>query len=158
MNVEKLDTQSWELVTETFATLFEKTTAYGLFDDRQELVDKLHRLRSSSTNEGGGELNDQDGPSGASVVVEISEERHRNFQQVITKSILQLLLIQTVNELLSKDAVYFAYPAKHLMELMGCLGRSFHFAKHFNEDNDLRVALCRFGKLYEAEECKKNSV
>lgn len=146
MNVEKLDNESWQLVTETFVTLFEKTTAHGLFDDRQELVDKLHRLRSSSTGEGG-EPHDQEGPSGASVVVEISEERHRNFQQVITKSILQLMLIQTVNELLGKDGVYFAYPAKHLMELMGCLGRSFHFAKSFNEDNDLRVALCRFGEL-----------
>jgi hypothetical protein len=36
------------------------------------------------------------------------------------------------------------------MELMSSLGKSFHFAKKFNMDNDLRMALFKFGKmLYE---------
>jgi brefeldin A-inhibited guanine nucleotide-exchange protein len=78
----------------------------------------------------------------------VSEERQRNFQQVIIKCVLQLMLIQTVNDLLAKDVVYCAYPAPHLMTLMDCLGRSFHFAKKFNVDNDLRMALFRFGKCF----------
>lgn len=80
-----------------------------------------------------------------SLDVDISEERQRNFQQVIIKCVLQLMLIQTVNDLLVKDVVYCAYPASHLMTLMGCLGKSFHFAKKFNVDSDLRMALFRFG-------------
>lgn len=85
-----------------------------------------------------------------SLSLDISEERQRNFQQVIIKCVLQLMLIQTVNDLLAKDNVYCAYPAPHLMTLMDCLGRSFHFAKKFNIDNDLRMALFRFGKLLES--------
>ncbi|RCI05462.1 guanine nucleotide exchange protein for ADP-robosylation factor [Rhizopus stolonifer] len=128
-NVEKFDPSCWNLVTETFTSLFEKTTANGLFDDTADLVERVK------------DLSDQQSPAD----IEISEERQRNFQQVIIKCVLQLMLIQTVNDLLAKDPVYFAYPASHLMVLMGCLGRSFHFAKKFNVDNDLRMALFRFG-------------
>jgi brefeldin A-inhibited guanine nucleotide-exchange protein len=56
------------------------------------------------------------------------------------------MLIQTVNDLLSKDNVYCAYPSLHLMKLMGCLEHSFHFAKKFNLDTELRMALWQFGK------------
>ena len=48
----------------------------------------------------------------------ISPARQREFQQVIIKCVLQLMLIQTVNDMLAKDNVYCAYPATHLMELM----------------------------------------
>lgn len=82
-----------------------------------------------------------------SLSAEVSDERQTKFQQVIVKCVLQLMLIQTVNDLLAKDVVYCAYPALHLMELMGCLGKSFHFAKKFNMNNDLRMALFRFGKV-----------
>lgn len=43
-NVEKFDESCWTLVTESFKELFEKTTAYGLFDDTTDLVDKVKRL------------------------------------------------------------------------------------------------------------------
>ncbi|KAI8971778.1 hypothetical protein BDF20DRAFT_948087 [Mycotypha africana] len=135
-NVEKFDITCWDLVTDTFNDLFKKTTANGLFDDTADLVEKVRALQ---LNEPGSQ------PENASLNIEISEERQRNFQQVIIKCVLQLMLIQTVNDLLSKDAVYCAYPATHLMTLMGCLGHSFNFAKRFNVDNDLRMALFRFG-------------
>jgi brefeldin A-inhibited guanine nucleotide-exchange protein len=124
-------------VTETFTSLFENTTANGLFDDTEDLVEKVKSLPDSSSNQ----------QEDYSLDIEVSEERQRNFQQVIIKCVLQLMLIQTVNDLLAKDPVYCAYPAPHLMALMGCLGRSFHFAKRFNIDNDLRMALFRFGKF-----------
>ncbi|KAI8372400.1 hypothetical protein BD560DRAFT_394838 [Blakeslea trispora] len=130
-NVEKFDDNCWNLITATFTNLFEKTTANGLFDDTEDLIERLKLLSNT---------NDQQ-PSDFG----ISEERQTNFQQVIIKCVLQLMLIQTVNGLLSKDSVYFAYPASHLMVLMNCLGRSFHFAKRFNANNDLRMALFRFG-------------
>lgn len=40
-NVEKFDEDCWNQVTEMFTNLFEKTTAYGLFDDTQDLVEKM---------------------------------------------------------------------------------------------------------------------
>ncbi|GAA5807553.1 hypothetical protein MFLAVUS_000918 [Mucor flavus] len=138
-NVEKFDSKCWDLVTETFIYLFDNTTANGLFDDTEDLVDKVKVLSN-------GDLNTQNMESDTmSLDVNISEERQRNFQQVIIKCVLQLMLIQTVNDLLVKDVVYCAYPAPHLMTLMGCLGKSFHFAKKFNVDSDLRMALFRFG-------------
>ncbi|KAG1642506.1 hypothetical protein G6F44_004767 [Rhizopus delemar] len=135
-NVEKFDESCWTLVTESFKELFEKTTAYGLFDDTTDLVDKVKRLSAGAQN---GDSNE------VSLSAEVSDERQTKFQQVIVKCVLQLMLIQTVNDLLAKDVVYCAYPALHLMELMGCLGKSFHFAKKFNMNNDLRMALFRFG-------------
>lgn len=139
-NVEKFDNSSWDLVTETFISLFENTTANGLFDDTADLVDKVKSLTDSQQQQ-------QQQQDDSSLDIEVSEERQRNFQQVIIKCVLQLMLIQTVNDLLAKDNVYSAYPATHLMTLMGCLGRSFHFAKKFNIDNDLRMALFRFGTM-----------
>ncbi|OBZ89970.1 Protein transport protein sec72 [Choanephora cucurbitarum] len=130
-NVEKFDDNCWNLITETFTHLFEKTTANGLFEDTEDLVERLKSFSNTNDTQ----------PSDFG----ISEERQTNFQQVIIKCVLQLMLIQTVNGLLAKDSVYFAYPASHLMVLMDCLGRSFHFAKRFNANNDLRMALFRFG-------------
>lgn len=40
-NVEKFDENCWNQVTDTFTSLFEKTTAYGLFDDTQDLIEKV---------------------------------------------------------------------------------------------------------------------
>lgn len=139
-NVEKFDTSCWDLVTETFIALFENTTANGLFDDTADLVEKVKSLNDQQQQSPSQQQDD------SSLDIEVSEERQRNFQQVIIKCVLQLMLIQTVNDLLAKDNVYSAYPATHLMTLMGCLGRSFHFAKKFNIDNDLRMALFRFGR------------
>lgn len=149
-NVDKFDTNCWDLVTETFVNLFEKTTAYGLFEDTQDLVERIRAMSAMESNGANGSL-DMPNPDVATAgdlrgTIEVNETRQRKFQQVIVKSVLQLMLIQTVNELLGKDAVYCAFPAAHLMELMECLGRSFHFARQFNEDNDLRVALWRFGR------------
>lgn len=124
-NVEKFDTESWDMVTETFVDLFEKTTAYSLFDDTKDLVEKSHESPSEQET--------------------VSEERQRGFQRIIMKCVLQLLLIQTVNDLLTRDTVYIAFPARHLMIVMDCLGKSFHFAERFNSDNELRMALWRFG-------------
>ncbi|CEP17156.1 hypothetical protein [Parasitella parasitica] len=135
VNVDKFDDGCWDLVTDTFIALFRDTTANGLFDDTADLVERVKSLNEQQQQQ----LDD------ASLDIHVSEERQRDFQQVIIKCVLQLMLIQTVNDLLAKDHVYSAYPATHLMALMGCLGRSFHFAKKFNIDNDLRMALFRFG-------------
>ncbi|KAI8065502.1 hypothetical protein BC940DRAFT_304263 [Gongronella butleri] len=143
-NVDKFDAACWDQVTALFTDLFEKTTAYGLFDDTKDLVDEIRKTAPQEAN-GVDDALSNHAASPPNPQWRVSAERHRDFQQVIVRCVLQLLLIQTVHDLLSKDNVYCAYPSVHLMKLMACLEHSFHFAKKFNLDTELRMALWHFG-------------
>lgn len=82
-------------------------------------------------------------PQQAPVVV--TAARRRYFNQIITKCVLQLLMIETVSELFNNDAVYASIPSPLLLRLMALLKKSYHFAKRFNEDRELRSRLFREG-------------
>lgn len=75
-----------------------------------------------------------------------ASERKRIFKQIIVKCVLQLLLIETTNELLQNDEVYDTIPPEHLLRLMGVLDHSYQFARMFNEDKELRTALWKVGE------------
>ena len=75
----------------------------------------------------------------------VTAARRRFFNKIITRCVLQLLMIETVNELFSNDAVYAQIPSPELLRLMGLLKKSFLFAKKFNENKDLRMRLWREG-------------
>ncbi|KAK2756807.1 guanine nucleotide exchange protein for ADP-robosylation factor [Arachnomyces sp. PD_36] len=75
----------------------------------------------------------------------VTVARRRFFNKIITSCVLQLLMIETVNELFSNDAVYSQIPSHELLRLMGLLKKSYQFAKQFNEDKDLRMQLWRQG-------------
>lgn len=77
--------------------------------------------------------------------VVVTAARRRYFNQIITKCVLQLLMIETVSELFNNDAVYTSIPSHLLLRLMALLKKSYHFAKRFNEDRDLRTRLFREG-------------
>ncbi|CAK1361315.1 Protein transport protein SEC7 [Cercospora beticola] len=77
--------------------------------------------------------------------VVVTAARRRYFNQIITKCVLQLLMIETVSELFNNDAVYASIPSHLLLELMALLKKSYHFAKRFNEDRELRGRLFREG-------------
>jgi brefeldin A-inhibited guanine nucleotide-exchange protein len=77
--------------------------------------------------------------------VVVTAARRRFFNQIITKCVLTLLMIETVNELFSNDAVYAQIPSTELLRLMGLLKKSYHFAKRFNGDRDLRTRLFKEG-------------
>jgi brefeldin A-inhibited guanine nucleotide-exchange protein len=77
--------------------------------------------------------------------VVVTAARRRFFNQIITKCVLQLLMIETVQELFTNDAVYQKIPSGELLRLMGVLKKSYHFAKRFNGDRDLRTRLFREG-------------
>lgn len=77
--------------------------------------------------------------------VPVTAARRRFFNQIITQCVLQLLMIETVNELFSNDAVYAQIPSPELLRLMGLLKASFSFAKKFNNDKELRMRLWREG-------------
>ena len=75
----------------------------------------------------------------------VTAARRRYFNQIITKCVLQLLMIETVSELFNNDAVYASIPSHLLLRVMSLLKKSYHFAKRFNEDRDLRTRLFREG-------------
>ena len=77
--------------------------------------------------------------------VVVTAARRRFFNKIITRCVLQLLMIETVNELFSNDAVYAQIPSPELLRLMGLLKKSYTFAKKFNSDKDLRMRLWREG-------------
>ncbi|OBZ76081.1 Protein transport protein sec71 [Grifola frondosa] len=72
-------------------------------------------------------------------------DRRRIFRQIIVKCVLQLLLIETTNDLLRNDEVYNTIPPEHLLRLMGVLDHSYQFARMFNEDKELRTGLWKVG-------------
>ncbi|KAM5354199.1 hypothetical protein ACJ41O_000849 [Fusarium nematophilum] len=77
--------------------------------------------------------------------VVVTAARRRFFNRIISRCVLQLLMIETVNELFSNDTVYAHIPSNELLRLMALLKRSFQFARRFNEDKELRMRLWREG-------------
>jgi brefeldin A-inhibited guanine nucleotide-exchange protein len=75
----------------------------------------------------------------------VTAARKREFKQIIVKCVLQLLMIETVSELLASDEVYEAMPSEQLLVLMQVLGKSYRFAQKFNNDRELRMNLLRIG-------------
>ena len=72
-------------------------------------------------------------------------DRKKVFRQIIVKCVLQLLLIETAHELLQNEEVYTTIPPADLLKLMAVLDESYQFAKKFNADKDLRMALWKVG-------------
>lgn len=77
--------------------------------------------------------------------VVVTAARRKFFNKIITRCVLQLLMIETVNELFSNDAVYAQIPSSELLRLMGLLKSSYTFAKKFNNNKELRMRLWREG-------------
>ncbi|EAT87125.1 hypothetical protein SNOG_06061 [Parastagonospora nodorum SN15] len=77
--------------------------------------------------------------------VVVTAARRRFFNQIITKCVLQLLMIETVQELFTNEAVYTQIPSPDLLSLMAVLKKSYHFAKRFNANRELRGRLFREG-------------
>ncbi|KAF8536221.1 hypothetical protein BDD12DRAFT_851957 [Trichophaea hybrida] len=75
----------------------------------------------------------------------VTAARRRFFNKIITKCVLQLLMIETVSELFQNDQVYDKIPSAELLRLMALLKKSFSFARRFNSDKELRMKLWREG-------------
>lgn len=73
-------------------------------------------------------------------------DRRRVFKQIIVKCVLQLLLIETLSDLLRNDEIYNTMPPDQMLRLMGVLDHSYQFARLFNEDKELRTGLWKVGK------------
>ncbi|KAI0065725.1 hypothetical protein BV25DRAFT_1850119 [Artomyces pyxidatus] len=150
-NVKKLSPARWERVATTFVKLFRTTTPHQLFDEslRVEIDSSSPDLQESSDADGQAIL-----PAPLSPTQTDSQkitqkttlnDRRRIFKQIIVKCVLQLLLIETTNDLLRNDEVYRTIPPEHLLRLMGVLDHSYQFARMFNEDKELRTGLWKVG-------------
>ncbi|OLN81077.1 Protein transport protein SEC7 [Colletotrichum chlorophyti] len=82
--------------------------------------------------------------------VVVTAARRRYFNRIISRCVLQLLMIETVNELFSNDTVYSQIPTSELLRLMALLKRSYLFARKFNADKELRMRLWREGFMKQA--------
>ncbi|TFK55672.1 hypothetical protein OE88DRAFT_1652091 [Heliocybe sulcata] len=147
-NVKKMSPARWERIATTFVKLFRMTTPHQLFDESLRV--DIDGSPSDFVETNGGQTmlpaplspsNDQTKP-GAQLSL---GDRRRIFKQIIVKCVLQLLLIETVNDLLRNDLVYTTIPPEHLLKLMGVLDHSYQFARSFNEDKDIRMALWKVG-------------
>ncbi|KAI8852805.1 hypothetical protein BC829DRAFT_440418 [Chytridium lagenaria] len=78
----------------------------------------------------------------------------KDFQGIIAKCVLHLLVIQTLQEILATEtnnnapnsmSVYRSLTSRHLLILVDCLERSYRFAAAFNAELDLRMALYKMG-------------
>ncbi|KAG8996852.1 guanine nucleotide exchange protein for ADP-robosylation factor [Tulasnella sp. JGI-2019a] len=146
-NAKKLSAARWERVVKTFIRLFKTTTPHQLFDDtlRTEIPEAAPQDQEET-------------PNGRMVPAPLSpshgikptpgdmiNDRRRTFKQIIVKCVLQLLLIETTNELLQNQDVYATIPPECLLQLMKVLDHSYQFARSFNADKELRTGLWKVG-------------
>ncbi|KAH6629567.1 hypothetical protein C7974DRAFT_463525 [Boeremia exigua] len=152
-NVQKFRPEHWSQIVKAFVDLFHRTEATALFSAATSgsTPTPLNGTRSLEPTGDGPtrqttELEDYrpDDPMQAPPVV-VTAARRRFFNQIITKCVLQLLMIETVQELFGNELVYSHIPSLELLRLMAVLKKSYHFAKRFNADRDLRSRLFREG-------------
>lgn len=149
-NVSKLSAARWERVATTFVKLFKTTTPHQLFDEslRVEIDGTSPELSETSELNGQTILPAPLSPNGEQPRHDAKTsgaDRRRIFKQIIVKCVLQLLLIETTNDLLRNDEVYNTIPPEHLLRLMGVLDHSYQFARMFNDDKELRTGLWKVG-------------
>lgn len=159
-NVRKLSDAQWAEVVDAFLDLFRTTTAHQLFDPALRAehvapspnVDPRRGRSDDSPNQAvdavlplspGVEAQDASVPLSAPAMT--ASDRRPAFKQIIVKCVLQLLLIETTHELLSRPAVYELIPPSELLRLTTVLETSYRFSKRFNADKELRMALWKVG-------------
>ncbi|KAF5393632.1 hypothetical protein D9757_000052 [Collybiopsis confluens] len=144
-NVSKLSPARWERVATTFVKLFKTTTPHQLFDETLRVeIDGSSPEIADETN-GQAILPAPLSEHARTTAIPSLAERRRIFKQIIVKCVLQLLLIETTNDLLRNENVYNTIPPEQLLKLMGVLDHSYQFARSFNEDKDLRTGLWKVG-------------
>ncbi|KIL70092.1 hypothetical protein M378DRAFT_156145 [Amanita muscaria Koide BX008] len=149
-NVTRLTPSRWERIASAFVTLFRTTTPHQLFDEslRVEIDGNASDLNESSEANGSTILPApllSNGDQAKNDAQSPLAHRRRVFKQIIVKCVLQLLLIETTNELLRNDEVYRNIPPEQLLRFMSVLDQSYRFARGFNEDKELRTALWKVG-------------
>lgn len=140
-NASRFNEPQWVLITDAFTNLFELTKAKELF-----ALDPLKASNSDSDVEALA-LNESDPVATLAYRGDDRLQRSKEKSSIVVKCVLQLLIIETVLELASKDEFYNAIPPQFLMKLAKLLQDSYNFARDFNDDYDLRVRLWNAGVI-----------
>lgn len=161
-NAEKLNEKHWGIVVETIEDLFSKTLPSF------ERIEMDGDFSAASSQQGSpiSSLSDL-----ATTTAYSSEDRRKSvqgelenivsskeeFQKIIVKCVLHLLLLQTVNEIfILSSKVYCQTSIENLERIVACLQSSFDFSKKFNENMKLRLMIVKkgenwtYGRVYEA--------
>ncbi|ANB14853.1 Arf family guanine nucleotide exchange factor SEC7 [Sugiyamaella lignohabitans] len=164
-NVEKLSPQNWSLIVDKLEYLFKTTTAHELIDNsllrESEVVLPSTPPTSSSENGAANGGHSRNGSKdehanhgeveGTSPTLSPTKHKSKNgkkpsrFRATIVRSILQLLMIDTVEELLNNPEVFKKMPTDDILRLSGHLKASYLFARKFNDNRELRLELWRQG-------------
>lgn len=131
-NSSRFDDEEWSIINESFKQLFQLTEATELFE--------LDPLKDTSIEMEESEI-DENGDVGNNSLIQKSQDK----SAIVIKCVLQLLMIDSLNELFENDEFYNSIPYTRLIELSNLLNGSFQFAKKFNDDYDLRVRLWNAG-------------
>jgi brefeldin A-inhibited guanine nucleotide-exchange protein len=121
------------------ATVSTEDTASNASNDPSRVPSPLPKRRTAELEDYKPESELQQAP------IVVTAARRRFFNQIITKCVLQLLMIETVQELFTNEDVYKQIPSPELLRLMQVLKKSYHFAKRFNADRELRTRLFKEG-------------
>lgn len=156
-NVERLQGKHWNQIVHRIEYLFQATTAGELFDSTKLEDDENARpvhTRTVSAQSVGIEQDPStpvlaqrefgDLPTNSSTE-SVVRQRPKKFRGSVIKSILQLLLIETVEELIDNKDVFKAMPTIEILRIGKLLRTSYLFSRKFNGDRELRVKLWRQG-------------
>lgn len=122
-NVTKFKHDHWKLIVDKVEYLFDRTTAYELLDGSL--------LESSKSEKSNGSAN--------------GSKPNPKFREAVIKSILQLLMIDTVDEMLGNEEIYRHMPTNDIVRICGHLQHSFQISQKFNGDRQLRTDLWQQG-------------
>ena len=149
-NAQSFNNEHWGKISDALANLFELTTAKELFTSDP--------LRNKNPDESFGDMSNENGHDdnadeidandSKSSIIDDAEERLKKSKEkssIVVKSVLQLLLIQSLSELFENDDFYEGVPYDYLLKMSDLLNNSYNFAKKFNDDYDLRVRLWNAG-------------
>ena len=162
-NHKKLNFKMWHEICDTFDKLFQETMPNDVFaiiagDESSEGDEAggkgLVRINSNTLNNSEGITDEGDETAGLHVseqnlsggMAANAQDKRKVFHKIILKCILQLLLIQTIQDIMvTNSEVCHTVDSKHIMRILDCLDRSYQFSRKFNTDLKLRLGLLRQG-------------
>ncbi|KZW03822.1 hypothetical protein EXIGLDRAFT_743524 [Exidia glandulosa HHB12029] len=146
-NAAKLSVDKWERVIKSLIGLFKLTTPHQLYDEKLRVeIDEPEQADNEPQQPiilpaPLSPITMDDGSAEGGAIT----NRKRIFKQIIVKCVLQLLLIETVRDLLQNQDVYRNIPPQLLLRLLSVLEHSYQFARAFNDDKELRMGLWKVG-------------
>ncbi|KAJ1917225.1 guanine nucleotide exchange protein for ADP-robosylation factor [Tieghemiomyces parasiticus] len=163
-NHTKFDAVAWRKVCQMFLTLFNTSVPHVLFELSGRSVPSsgpgafrtLGGEGSAATNGASG-ARTQRKPSGTAP--RGAADPQEEYRRITLQCKLQLRLIETVDELFhSNTVIYRAVESDHLFFILDCLDKSYQFARRFNADVQLRLALVESGFMTQVPSLLKQEV